>query len=141
MFARRRYRHITRDVDRYGVTRYYFKRRRGDKKILMPDDPTSAEFELRHRELCGEAVGTIVGKELTGNTFGNTFRWLVDEYVASGTFKRLDKLTQDKRRQILDACRIARKPLRSSRYRGCRPSIWRCCATARSTFRTHKLIG
>jgi hypothetical protein len=62
----------------------------------MPSDPQSEEFAARYKELCGEAgVLTLTGKELTGNTY----RWLVDEYLDSSTYRRLDKLTQGKRRQ------------------------------------------
>ena len=102
MFARRRYRYVYRDVDRYGTIRYYFRPHmgKGHKKVLMPSDPNSEEFEASYKELCGNAgVLTLTGKGLTGNTY----RWLVDEYLSSSTFKRLDKLTQDKRRQILEA--------------------------------------
>jgi integrase len=101
MFERRRHRYVYRDVDRYGTVRLYFKRGRGNRKVLMPSDPKSEEFAARYRELCGDAgVVRLAGKELTDNTY----RWLVDEYLSSGTFKRLDKLTQAKRRQILEAC-------------------------------------
>jgi integrase len=103
MFQRRRYRYVYRDVDRYGVIRYYYRPHvgAGHPKVRMPDDPNSEEFAARYRELVGDAGAmTLTGRALTDNTF----RGLVDDYIASGTFKRLDKLTQDKRRQILDAC-------------------------------------
>jgi|SRR5262245_29452410 len=96
MFVRRRYRYVYPEVDRYGIVRRYFKRRKGDRKVLMPGDPGSEEFEARYRELCGDAGAVTLAGQREPAT--NTYRWLVDEYFISGTFKRLDKLTQDKRR-------------------------------------------
>lgn len=98
---RRRHRYAYRDVDRYGTVRLYFKRGKGHRKVLMPTDPRSEEFAARYRELCGDAgvVPLARQKELATGTFG----WIVDEYLSSATFKRLDKLTQNKRRQLLEA--------------------------------------
>jgi integrase len=101
MFERRRHRYVYRDIDRHGNVRVYFWRGKGHPKLRMPDDPRSDEFVARYRELCS-AAGAQVANADKGTTSG-TYRWLVDEYLRSPRFKRLDKLTQDKRRQLLEA--------------------------------------
>ena len=99
-----RLRHVLRDVDRYGVVRFYFRRHKGEKKIRLPDDENSPEFLARYHELRtgfpGVAAHAPVGRStlLTG-----TFRWLVAEHLKSLTFKRLGSSTQVYRRQVLDS--------------------------------------
>jgi integrase len=61
------------------------------------------EFESvssRSHFMAGHSVVTLAGQKEPAT---NTHRWLVDEYLSSSAFKRLDELTQDKRRQLLEA--------------------------------------
>ena len=92
-----RYRYVVRDVDRYGNARFYY-RRKGQPKIKLTAEPGTAEFLEQYEELLksGEATTPSSHARTTG-----IYGWLIDEYLKSTTFKRLDKLTQNKRRQLL----------------------------------------
>ena len=69
----------------------------------MPDDPASEAFALRYSELQNSGAGQALNVHKEGAT--GTFGWLIDEYLRSALFRRLDKLTQDNRRQLLEATR------------------------------------
>jgi integrase len=66
----------------------------------MPNDPRSEEFAARHKQLCDST--NFPALNLRKAPAINSYGWLVDEYLRSG-IKGLDKLTQDKRRQLLEA--------------------------------------
>ena len=103
MFERRRLPHVYRDIDRHGNVRFYFRGTRTGPKVRMPDDPSSDEFAAHYKQLRDGVAGQSpkVCKEPATNTYG----WLVDEYLRLG-IKGLDKLTQDKRRQLLEATKV-----------------------------------
>lgn len=90
--------YVTAEKDSRGRLYIYF-RRRGQPKVRMPDKPWSPAFmEHYHKLLGGEAVVHPVPQT------GDTLRWLVDRYLASSEFRRLNLRTQRVRRQILEAC-------------------------------------
>lgn len=91
-----RYRYVVRDVDRYGNARFYY-RRKGQPKIKLAAEPGTAEFLAQYEALLASGAATPTHTHATGPCYG----WLIDEYLKSTTFRRLDKLTQSKRRQLL----------------------------------------
>jgi hypothetical protein len=87
-------------VDRHGNVRIYFRRAMGQRKFRLPGEPGSSEFNARYEALLrGEA--DVKPSAATERAAVGTYGWLVDQYLASGAFGRLDILTQKKRRQLL----------------------------------------
>lgn len=98
------------DRDRHGKVRLYF-RRRGFRKMRLPDDPSSEAFLAMYHAAVAE---TEAGRPpcpppkprpgaITRAQPG-TIRAIVAGYVSSAGFVRLNKRTQRVRRQILESC-------------------------------------
>jgi integrase len=108
-----RYRYVHEDRDRNGNVRRYFWRRPG-RKVRMHDDPGTEAFARRYRELLdGPATATAPGADPLGRAEPDTLRWLVERYVASPAFRRLDPESQRPRRLILEHC--CREPIAPNR--------------------------
>lgn len=91
---------ITRDVDRHGNARYYF-RALGKPKVRLHGEPGSEEFALAYfAARNGQAPPS---PRSTGPRRG-TFAYVVRHYLTSRDFKALDrKLTQRPRERLLEA--------------------------------------
>jgi integrase len=89
----REYKFLVRDVDRYGKTRIYF-RRKGEAKIRLVAEPGTAEFHVEYIS----AVNRLGLDKRTG-----TVSWLAECYYSSITFEQLEVTTRRVRRRILDA--------------------------------------
>ncbi|MBJ7543225.1 tyrosine-type recombinase/integrase [Rhodomicrobium udaipurense] len=86
---------VTRDRDRHGNIRFYF-RRPGKAKIRLPGAPGSEEFMAAYKEaLAGE----------NGASRQKTFDWLCKQYYASQRFASLEDITRDVKRRHLDSVR------------------------------------
>ena len=86
--------YITRDVDRHGNVRLYF--RRGDApKIRLPDEDAPDFLEAYGRAHRGEV-------EPSNKASKDSLRYLVERYYVSAAFKTLAPSTQRVRRRILD---------------------------------------
>lgn len=106
-------RYVYRDVDRHGKVRFYFRRRAGEPKILMPD-PGSPEFMSRYAAaLAGKLTPvpprlkqSAPAKAAPAPTSpaAKTLGWLATAYMASGEFASLNERTRYVRRGILDHC-------------------------------------
>lgn len=95
----RRYKFLMLDVDRHGNNRVYF-RRKGQPKIRLQSVPGSAEFDAEYQlAFSGEVITRTSTKR--GPAAPQTFRWLVEQYYASGTYRALDVQTQDVRKRVL----------------------------------------
>jgi integrase/recombinase XerD len=92
--------YVSKDVDRRGNVRFYF-RRKGQPKIRLHGFPGSEEFmEAYHNALANlpEDRPRTVGRPTVGS-FGHVCL----AYYASPTFKRLDPSTRSWRRRALDS--------------------------------------
>ena len=110
-------RYFVQDVDRYGNVRLYF-RRRGFRKLRLPDDPASAEFSAAYRAAFD---ATASGHDPAPATHSpesatrilrptaGTLRWLISEYKGSAAYRRLSPRTQHVRGRILDV--ICQEPI------------------------------
>lgn len=97
--GRRHYRFLAEDVDRHGNNRVYF-RRLGQPKIRLLSVPGTAEFDAEYQlAFSGEVVTRVATKR--GPIAPQSFRWLVDQYYASGAYRSLDVQTQDVRKRVL----------------------------------------
>lgn len=95
-----RWKGITRDVDRHGNVRFYF-RVPGKPRVRLRGDPGSEDFALAYfAARNGEPAPT---PRQTGPRRG-TFAYIVRHYLTSRDFKALDrKLTQRPRERLLEA--------------------------------------
>ncbi len=98
--------HISKDVDRHGNVRIYF-RRRGQCKIRLVSKPGTVEFE---REYLAAFKGitqprkTAVKRQKAAQ---HTMRWLCEEYYQSLEYRQLADRTKHVRRLILDKfCKV-----------------------------------
>lgn len=99
-----RIRYVTRDVDRYGTPRFYF-RRPSQPKVRLPGAPGSDEFMSAYAAaLAGDNPAAAARP---GRTPEGSFGALALGYFASREFRDLDAATQKWRRRILEA--IARE--------------------------------
>jgi len=108
-----RLKHVLRDVDRYGVVRFYFRRRKGEKKIRLPDDDSSEDFLFRYHEVrSGSSPVNAAPHALAGRAAlsAGTFHWLVVEYLQTTPYLQLAKTTQGIRRGVLQ--HMLREPIR-----------------------------
>lgn len=96
--------YLVEDVDRHGNVRVYF-RCKGHPKVRLRTAPGSDEFMKEYRRLlegaAQPAVATGVGRPPPAAK--GTLRWLVECYLGSPDFARLDERTRHVRRRILDA--------------------------------------
>jgi integrase len=92
------WKHVHRDVDRYGRVRFYF-RIRGKQKIRLPDDIESEEFALAYfAARNGEAPGAA--KPVRPRQ--GTFAFIARSYLLSPEFRALNRLTRTPRERLLD---------------------------------------
>ncbi len=100
-----RWKGITRDVDRHGNVRFYF-RVPGKPRVRLRGDPGSEDFALAYfAARNGEPAPT---PRQTGPRRG-TFGYIVRHYLTSRDFKALDrKLTQRPRERLLEALKKIR---------------------------------
>lgn len=92
------WKHVHRDVDRYGKVRYYF-RIRGKVKIRLPDDISSEAFSLAY---FAARNGERIGEQKKPRARPGTFGYLARSYLLSPEFRALSKLTQAPRERLLD---------------------------------------
>ena len=92
--------YITKDRDRHGNLRFYF-RRPGKPKVRLHGLPGSDEFMVAYRAALGESG-------LDGAKAEKSFEWLCKRYFDSAQFKALEEYTQRRKRTVLDEiCNIA----------------------------------
>lgn len=90
---------VTRDVDRHGNARFYF-RAPGKPKVRLQGEPGSEEFALAY--FAARAGGAPPKLKRVGERRG-TFAYIVRHYLTSRDFKALDrKLTQRPRERLLE---------------------------------------
>ena len=91
---------ITRDVDRHGNARYYF-RAPGKSKVRLQGDPGSEAFALAYFAARNGEPAPIARRTGPGR---GTFAYIVRHYLTSRDFRALDrKLTQRPRERLLEA--------------------------------------
>ncbi len=88
-----KFKYVTRDRDRHGNLRLYF-RRAGKEKIRLKGLPGSDEFIESYRA----ALGKTGGRE---TKIDKSFRWLCDRYFKSGDFEALEENTRRRKRAVL----------------------------------------
>ena len=89
-----RFRYVTRDRDRHGNLRFYF-RRPGKPKIRLRGLPGSEEFaDVYKAALSDNGAG--------GAKAEKSFDWLCERYYKSVYFKSLEAYTQRRKRAVLD---------------------------------------
>jgi len=94
-----RLRYVTRDRDRHGNIRYYY-RRRGKQKVRLPGLPGSAEFMEAYK-------GALANDGADGAKREKTLEWLCDRYCKSAYFGSLELSTRRRKRSVLDEiCQI-----------------------------------
>ena len=91
--------HCVEDVDRYGTVRVYL-RRKGLKKVKLEGVPWSEPFMEAYR---AAIEGTPDPVRDPRKTVADTWKWLCQQHLASTEFKRLDPVTQRRRRSLLEA--------------------------------------
>lgn len=91
--------YIYENVDRHGNVRVYFWRGRGHPYVRLREPVGSAAFMARYEELRNATAAIPPGRPAI--THG-TWRWVGTQYLASVAFKRLDPVTQARRRAILE---------------------------------------
>jgi integrase len=101
-----KYRYITKDRDRHGNLRYYF-RRPGKPKIRIPGLPGSEEFAAAYR-------AAVAGEDPAQARAEKSFAWLCERYYKSAYFQSLESYTQGRKRTVLDEiCNITADGKRS----------------------------
>ncbi len=91
--------YITKDRDRHGNVRFYF-RRPGKPKIRLHGLPGSEEFMAAYKEALSGTGGSEAKAE-------KSFEWLCERYFKSPYFEFLEKDTQRRKRSILnEVCSI-----------------------------------
>lgn len=94
-----KFRYITKDRDRHGNLRFYF-RRPGKPKVRLPGLPGSEEFLAAYKAALTEGNLAKVKVE-------KSFEWLCERYYKSAYFLSLDPDTQRRKRSVLDEiCQI-----------------------------------
>ncbi len=95
-----KFRYITKDRDRHGNVRFYF-RRPGKPKVRLPGLPGSEEFLAAYKAALGEHDPSKAKAE-------KSFEWLCDRYYKSTYFQSLEDYTQRRKRAVLDEiCNLA----------------------------------
>ncbi len=86
--------YVTRDKDRHGNIRYYF-RRPGKKKIRLRGQPGSDEFMAAYAAALAGVKGQTESRR-------KSLDWLCDQYYRSATFLALEIDTRRRKRSVLD---------------------------------------
>lgn len=95
---RRQYEHVVREKTRHGKVVWYF-RRGHEKRIRLPDEYGSAEFETVYEAaLYGLPIPTITATRAKHGTL----KWLVDEYRDSAEWNEFRPTTQSTKTAILN---------------------------------------
>ncbi len=89
-----KFRYVTKDRDRHGNVRFYF-RRPGKPKIRLRGLPGSEEFLNAYKAALGE-TDRAAGKA------ARSFDWLCHQYYKSAQFRSLEDYTQRRKRAVLD---------------------------------------
>ena len=90
---------VSKDIDRHGNVRYYF-RRANRPKIRLCGEVGSAEFMAAYDEAL---KGTVAAAKVVGQLPIGSFEFVCRKYYASAEFGSLDYSTQKWRRRNLDA--------------------------------------
>jgi integrase len=85
---------VTKDRDRHGNVRLYF-RRPGKPKIRLHGLPGSEEFMTAYR-------AALADGDPSGAKAEKSFEWLCKRYYKSAQFKTLEEYTQRRKRTVLD---------------------------------------
>jgi integrase len=92
--------YITKDRDRHGNLRFYF-RRPGKPKIRLHGLPGSEEFMTAYR-------AALAGSGLSDTKAEKSFEWLCNRYYKSAYFQSLEEYTKRRKRTVLEEiCHIA----------------------------------
>jgi integrase len=86
--------YVTRDPDRHGNERFYF-RRPGKPKVRLPGLPGSDEFLAAYRAALTESTQAKIKAE-------KSFEWLCQRYYKSALFQSLEPDTQSRKRSVLE---------------------------------------
>ena len=89
-----KFRYVTRDRDRHGNLRFYF-RRPGKPKIRLRGMPGSEEFLTAYKEALSEGSPRQAKAE-------KSFAWLCERYYRSTVFQALEPETRRRKRVVLD---------------------------------------
>ncbi|CAN7705259.1 hypothetical protein LJR098_002578 [Rhizobium sp. LjRoot98] len=96
---------MEKNKSRHGTMRYYL-RIDGKRICRLPDDIQSEQFSIEYWKACKTAQPVMarvdIPKALSFIVKPNSFRLCV-EYMCSNAFTTLDKSTQDRRRNIMEA--------------------------------------
>jgi len=100
------YPYVHRDVDRHGNVRLYFRRRKGERKIRLHEQPGTSAFQSEY-----DAAKALAAGERPAPQTGvrakmlkpHTYAWMCERYMASVEFRRLNPTTQAARRGLLEA--------------------------------------
>lgn len=93
-----KFRYITRDRDRHGTVRYYF-RRPGKPKTRLRGLPGSEEFLAAYKAALGEQGPASKAEK--------SFEWLCERYYKSAAFQSLEDYTKRRKRTALtEICAI-----------------------------------
>ncbi len=100
------YPYLVQDKDRHGNVRYYY-RRKGRPKVRITAAPGTPEFQEQYAAAHG---GKIVERPSPAKASEGSFWWLCQQYFKSAAFKLLGKLTQHRRRGVLENICLSRTP-------------------------------
>lgn len=100
------YPYLVQDTDRHGNVRYYY-RRKGKPKVRITAEPGTPQFLDQYTVAHG---GKVVGRPTPAKAGEGSFWWLCQQYFKSPAFKLLGKLTQHRRRGILEGICQSRTP-------------------------------
>ncbi len=87
-----KFKYVTRDCDRHGNVRFYF-RKPGKPKVRLPGTPGSDDFLNAYRAALAEGKPVAVEK---------SFDWLCERYYRSAEFQALEDDTRRRKRSVLD---------------------------------------
>ena len=106
--------YVTRDKDRHGNVRYYF-RRPGKKKLRLRGQPGSEEFMAAY-------AAALAGEKAEAEPRNKSLDWLCDRYFKSATFLALEDYTKRRKRTVLNQiCDITFGEAKAARRLGTLP--------------------
>jgi integrase len=92
------------EENRHGKTTYYYRSGQGEKRIRLPDNPKSDEFQIELRNaIAGNRRPTNSAKRFEKSQFG----WLINEYMSSRAWNMLATSTKRSRSLILQKLSVA----------------------------------